>query len=368
MSRNRSNGVFRTNLSMNDGRTIHYYDPADVTRTSVDQRPKEAPAEIGEMRLDPLLNEWVAVVSHRQNRAFLPPKELCPLCPSSVDLLTEIPESAFNVVVFDNKNPSLGTPRGDWALPVLHSVDTPITQGVGKCEVIVFSDQHEGSFGSLTRDRLSLVMSAWCDRTRELSKLPYIVQVFPFENRGEEIGVTIHHPHGQIYAYSYLTPRTEKMLQIATEHHRATGRVLMDAIVERELRDEVRIISKNQHWVAYVPFAARYPLEIHVAPAVGVADLAELSQDQAEAFPEIAHEVLARLDGVFNVPMPYIAAWHQAPVKIGRDVLRLHWQITSIRRAPGKLKYLAGSEAAMGAFVMDMTPEQSADLLKAVKL
>lgn len=362
------NAIIRTDLPMNDGRTIRYYDSTSIARSAIDQRPKEDPAGIGEMRLDPLLNEWIAVAAHRQNRAFLPPKELCPLCPTTGDLQTEIPDSQFNVVVFDNKNPSLNTPQGEWKLPELAGTQTPITQGVGKCEVIVFTDQHDGTFGSLSREQMALVMTSWRDRTKEISAIPNIVQVFPFENRGEEVGVTIHHPHGQIYAYSYLTPRTEKMLRIASEHHRRTGRVLMDDIVARELNDRVRVVSENQHWVAYVPFAARYPFEVHVAPKVGVADLTELSQDQAEAFPEIAHDVLSRLDGLFGVPMPYMAAWHQAPVRIGRDVLRLHWQITPIRRAPGKLKYLAGSESAMGAFIMDMEPEQTAEQLKAVQI
>ena len=144
-------------MSMNDGRTIRYYDPKPVVRTSADPRPKEDSAGIGEMRLDPLLNEWVAVVAHRQNRAFLPPKELCPLCPTKGDLLTEIPESQFNVVVFDNKNPSLNTPKGEWSLPELNGVDTPITQGAGKCEVIVYSDRHEGNFGALTLEHMALV-------------------------------------------------------------------------------------------------------------------------------------------------------------------------------------------------------------------
>jgi UDPglucose--hexose-1-phosphate uridylyltransferase len=282
--------------------------------------------------------------------------------------LTEIPDSTYSVVVFDNKNPSFNRPKGDFTLPELHGPATPNAQGIGKCEVVVFSDEHEGSFGSLTLDRMALVMSAWRDRTREISTLPDIVQVFPFENRGVEVGVTIHHPHGQIYAYSFLTPRTEKMLRVATQYQQETGHVLLDDIVARELKDRVRIISENEHWVAYVPFAARYPFEIHVAPKVRVPDLAALTDAQALAFPQVAKEVLARLDGLFNIQMPYMASWHQAPTKIGRDVLGLHWQITSIRRAPDKLKYLAGSESGMGAFIMDMAPEQSAQQLQAVKL
>jgi len=155
---------------------------------------------------------------------------------------------------------------------------------------------------------------------------------------------------------------------VAQEHFDKSGIPLITSIIDREIKDQVRIITQNDHWIAYVPFAARYPFEIHVAPKVFVADLSELSDAVADAFPEIAKEVLLRLDGVFGIQMAYIAAWHQAPVRVGRDLLGLHWQITSIRRAPGKLKYLAGSESAMGAFIMDVKPEQSAQQLRDVQL
>jgi UDPglucose--hexose-1-phosphate uridylyltransferase len=154
------------------------------------------------------------------------------------------------------------------------------------------------------------------------------------------------------------------MLDVAKAHFETNGRVLFDDVLARELHDEERIVARNQHWVAFVPYAARYPFEIHVAPLSPVADLAELSAEQADAFPEISIEVMRRLDGVFGISMAYIATWHQAPVREGRDLLRLHWQITSVRRAPGKLKYLAGSESAMGAFIMDLKPEQSAGQLR----
>jgi len=180
--------------------------------------------------------------------------------------------------------------------------------------------------------------------------------------------VTLSHPHGQIYAYSYLPPRVEKMLEAARIYKESTGKVLFDEVVAREIRDQERIIAGNEHWIAFVPYASRYPFEIHVAPLAPVADLAGLSEAARDAFPAIALEVMNRLDGVFGIEMAYIAAWHQAPVRVGRDLLRLHWQITSVRRAPGKLKYLAGSESAMGAFIMDMRPEQSAAQLREVQL
>lgn len=308
------------------------------------------------------------MASHRQSRVFLPPKEQCPLCPSAGENLTEVPENDFEVVVFDNKSPSLRPPIGDWALPDLAGPDTDTGSAAGKCEVICFTADHGQSFKDLSTERIRVLLEAWIDRTRELSQEKYIQHITPFENRGEEVGVTLAHPHGQIYAYSYIPPKVARMLEVAKKHKERTGKVLFDEIVAREIRDEERIVAENKHWVAYVPYAARYSFEIHVAPKISVADLSELTPEVADSYPAIAKEVLQRLDGVFDIPMAYIAAWHQAPVREGREVLRLHWQITSVRRAPGKLKYLAGSESSMGAFIMDLRPEQSAAQLREVKL
>jgi len=361
-------GVIRNDRQMADGRTIRYYDTAGQARNVEDARPVEEQPGIGELRLDPLVNEWVVMAAHRQGRIFLPPKELCPLCPTSGELLTEIPESDFEVVVFDNRSPSLRPPAGDWALPDLVGPDTDLGTAAGKCEVICFTAEHGNAFKDLTPQRVRTLLEAWIDRTSELSQENYIEHIAPFENRGEEIGVTLSHPHGQIYAYSYIPPRVEKMLTAAKKYKEQTGKVLFDEILAREIRDNERIVARNDRWIAFVPYAARYPFEIHVAPLNPVADLTGLIDADRDAFPEIALEVTRRLDGVFGIEMAYIAAWHQAPVRVGRDVLRLHWQITSVRRAPGKLKYLAGSESAMGAFIMDMRPEQSAAQLREVVL
>jgi UDPglucose--hexose-1-phosphate uridylyltransferase len=253
-------------------------------------------------------------------------------------------------------------------LPDIVGPDTDLGTAAGKCEVICFTAEHGNAFKDLTPQRVRVLLEAWIDRTAELSKESFIQHIAPFENRGEEIGVTLSHPHGQIYAYSYLPPRVEKMLAAADKYKKETGKILFDEVVARELLDEERIVARNDRWIAYVPYAARYPFEIHVTPLNPVADLTELTDLDRDAFPEIALEVTRRLDGVFGIEMAYIAAWHQAPVRVGRDLLRLHWQITSVRRAPGKLKYLAGSESAMGAFIMDMRPEQSAAQLREVIL
>ena len=158
------------------------------------------------------------------------------------------------------------------------------------------------------------------------------------------------------------------MLAAADAHLKKTGRVLLDDVIAREVKDEKRIIAQNAQWIAYVPFAARYPFEIHLAPKRSIADFTEMDEAQSDLFAPIAKEVLSRLDGVFGIEMAYIASWYQAPVRSGRDSMRLHWQIVSVRRQPGKLKYLSGSESGMGAFIMDLEPEQSAQQLRAVKL
>jgi len=366
-----SAGVIRSDLQMADGRTIRYYDQGHVTRDAIDNRAPESRPPIAELRLDQLTNEWVTIAAHRQGRIFLPPKELCPLCPTKpgqTGLESEVADWSYQVVVFDNRSPSFSDPDDDFALPKWNGLKTKLGKAAGKCEVICFTDRHETSFHQLPEEQIRVVLEAWRDRTRELSQEKHIAHIAPFENRGEEVGVTLSHPHGQIYAYPFLPPRTEKMYRAAKKFTAKTGKILLDEIVKREIKDRIRIVAQNDHWIAFVPYAARFPFEIHVAPKKSVTDLAELSEMQADAYPAIAKEVLQRLDGVFGIQMAYIAAWHQAPVRKGRDLMRLHWQITSVRRAPGKLKYLAGSESAFGAFIMDMKPEQSAQQLRDVRL
>lgn len=368
MKQKLSGSVVRSDLKLSDGRTISYYDSKEIDRSAIDSRGEEAQPGIGHLRLDALVNEWVAIASHRQHRIFLPPKELCPLCPTTAEKKTEIPDSNYEVVVFQNRAPALRSPASNYLLPSITGIDTPDTDAAGACEVVCYTADHNTSFAQLSIQQIRTVLEAWKDRTAELSKFDYIAQIFPFENRGEEVGVTLSHPHGQIYAYSFLPPRIEQMLKAATAHLKQTGRVLLDDVIAREVRDKKRVIAQNDEWIAFVPYAARYPFEIHLAPKRSVADFTQLDEAQSQLFAPIAKEILARLDGVFGIEMAYIASWYQAPVRSGRECMRLHWQIVSVRRQPGKLKYLSGSESGMGVFIMDLEPEQSAQQLRDVKL
>jgi len=212
------------------------------------------------------------------------------------------------------------------------------------------------------------VLEAWIDRTRRLADVPHVEQVFCFENRGEEIGVTLSHPHGQIYAYPFVTPRTRRMLDTARRYRERSWRNLFADLLAAEVAAGERIVARSDCWTAFVPFAARWPMEVHVYPNRRVVDLTELTEQERADFGPLYLDVLRRMEGVHDDTLPYIAAWHQAPVRQGRDLAYLHLQVTSSRRAPGKLKYLAGSESAMGAWVNDVAPERTAAALRDVTL
>jgi UDPglucose--hexose-1-phosphate uridylyltransferase len=361
----------KTSTILADGRELIYFDEDPTSdRSDEDVRDtRDLPHRAGgsELRYDALLDEWVAVAAHRQTRTFLPPSDQCPLCPSRPGRASEIPASAYEVVVFENRFPSFASDapavERDPHAPELFGR----RPGVGRCEVVCFTSDHSTSFSALSPRRARLVVDVWADRTAALSDVPGVEQVFCFENRGEEIGVTLHHPHGQIYAYPFLPPRTKKMLAAARRHAARTGgRSLYQDVLTAERAAGTRVVAANPHWTAFVPAAARWPYEVHIAPHRRAADLPMLTSVERDAFAPLYLEVLGRFDALFDgAPAPVVSAWHQAPVRDGRELGYLHLQLFTIRRAPGKLKYLAGSESAMGVFISDVTPEQAADQLRA---
>jgi UDPglucose--hexose-1-phosphate uridylyltransferase len=351
---------------MADGRDIIYFDDADTTLTSeraVDARELPPRPPTASMRQDVLTGEWVSIAAARQNRAFLPPAELDPLSPQTATNPSEVP-SLYDVVVFENRSPSFGPLLTDENAPRdladLTEIGFERTRtSVGRCEVVCFSPEHEGSFSGLSESRARTVIEAWAQRTAELSAMPGVQQVFPFENRGEDIGVTLHHPHGQIYSYPYVTPRTGKLIQSIER----VGPDLFERILETELASD-RVLLQGEHWSAFVPFAARWPVEVHMLPHRHVPDFAETTVAERDELARLYLRLLKGIDALYPTPTPYIAAWHQAPVHTHRDDIRLMLQITSPRRAETKLKYLAGSEAAMGAWIGDVPPETSAAMIR----
>jgi UDPglucose--hexose-1-phosphate uridylyltransferase len=370
----------KTATVLADGRQLYYFDEP-ATRadrsTVVDQRPLPPANASSTRRLDRILDEWVTIAGHRQARTYMPPDNECPLCPSTDEYKTEVPAKDYDVVVFENRFPSFAqTSILDPEDPDADEADETTdasglftkAPGVGRCEVVCFTSDHDAAFSSLTRARVRTVVDAWVDRTEQLSLIPEIEQVFCFENRGEEIGVTLSHPHGQIYGYPYVTPRTRRMFESARAYKVATGRNLFADLLEAETQAGERVVARSAGWTAFVPFAARWPMEVHLYPNRQVPDLPALTDAERDDLSGIYLEVLRRMEGVYDPDLPYIAAWHQAPVRADRDLAYLHLEVFSIRRAPGKLKYLAGSESAMGAFVNDVLPEDTAQQLRAVSL
>jgi UDPglucose--hexose-1-phosphate uridylyltransferase len=348
--------VKKTVTSLADGRELIYFDTRDGEARGdyPDRRPLDPMHRAAETRFDEVQGEWIAIAAHRQNRTYKPPADQCPLCPSSGDRLTEIPAPDYEVAVFENRFPSLGGPDG------------------GRCEVVCFTSEHDKSFADLTEAQTLLVLEAWTDRTAELLARPDVHQVYMFENRGEEIGVTLAHPHGQIYAFPYLAPKMDRALAQATAYRARTGRNLFDDVVERESAQE-RVIEENEHWIAFTPYAARWPYEAHLYPKRRTPDFTALDDAQRAAFAPIYLSLLRRFDGLFPAPAgraanrtPYISAWHQAPKRApgAETEIALHAEVFTVRRAPGKLKYLAGAESGMGAFASDTTPESAALALR----
>lgn len=340
-----------------DGRELRYYDDRPGERTApADRRPAEPRQPVSELRLDRMLDEWVVVAAHRQARTHLPSTDDCPLCPSTPTQLTEVPAAAYDVVVFENRFPAL-----DGVAPVPPGVRR--APASGRCEVVCFTSDHTGSYGTLPPERLRTLGWAWADRVRELSAMPAVEQVLVFENRGQEIGVTLDHPHGQIYAYPFLSPRARRQLEVARAHHERTGQCLgCDVLAEEEAG--VRLVAATERSVAYVPEAARWPYEVHVVPRRHVSDLAGLDPDDRVDLMALSARVVRAFDGLFRTPCPYIAAWQSGPTRYGAAYSHLYQQVFTVRRADDKLKYLAGSESAAGVFVNDITPEAAAERLR----
>jgi UDPglucose--hexose-1-phosphate uridylyltransferase len=321
---------------------------------------------MNERRLDPTTDEWRMFATGRQDRTFLPPADQCPLCPTRDPAFpTEIPESGYDVVVFDNKFPSLlaappspATAAGD---------PYGVTPSAGATEVVVYSDDHGLAFADLGIDRITRLIDVWADRYAVLGARDEVAYVFVFENRGEAIGVTLHHPHGQIYGYPEIPPRPRRELETAAAHMAATGCCVFCDVGARERADGVRLVAQNRSFLAFVPFAARFPYEVHVMAHRHASSLLDLTDPERRALAELLQTVVRGYDALFGFPLAYVMSMHQAPTDDGewQPISHFHIEFTPFHRTATKLKFLAGSELGAGAFINDTAPEETAAELRA---
>lgn len=384
----------------------------------VDSEGNEVPSEVPQMRQDPLTGDWIPMSRLWAKR----PAEILgedsnnhdsadsadsakDSSPSRIDPFAgrkpqceyqdgEIPDEDYDVVVFENRYPAMAQVAG---VPntTTYVDGNPLWKqapAAGRCEVICFSSNENMLPANLSVLRMRTIVEAWAFRTAEISQIEGIEQIYPFENHGSQIGVTLHHPHGQIYAYPFIAPRLEQELRHTEAYFERTGSNLLKDLMNSEIEAKKRVIMHNHSWVAYVPAAARWPLEVHVAPVRDVLTLDQLDDQERWDLAQIYITLLKRANKFFGlsssnagdssaksfassaafdlssgasdanssdfVDLPYVAAWHQAPVHDSRrSHYRLNLQFFSFMRDANKIKYLAGSEAGMASWISDTTPE-----------
>ena len=321
---------------------------------------------MNQLRWDPTLREWVAYATHRQDRTFLPPAEYCPLDPTKPGgFPTEVPREHYDIVVFENKFPSLSpdAPEPDEKGTAL----TPTAPGRGVCEGVLYSDDHEATLAGMSERRIRNLIEVWADRYAELGAREEVRYVFIFENKGEAIGVTLHHPHGQIYAYPFVPPRPKKELEAASEHRTETGgRCLHCDLLSQEHEDRRRIVAKGEHFSAFIPFYAHFPFEAHVYSRRCAPSIADLEAEERRDLARVLKRLLVGYDALFGFSLPYMMVVHQSPTDGANydGVAHFHIEFYPPNRTADKLKYLAGSETGAGAFIVDVLPEQTAQTLR----
>lgn len=358
--------MHRRELTKPDGRNLVLYSRRAIADDLIAPSPSNDPVQANpHLRWHPLRGEWVAYASYRQGRTFMPPPEYNPLAPTrDAKNPTELPAGDYDVAVFDNRFPSLTPAAHDAPVSVV-----PTLPADGQCEVVVFTQDASAALGSLPLDHIELLFEVWADRTREISRRDKIQYVLPFENRGVEVGVTLHHPHGQIYAYPFVPPVPALMQKNALEYFLQNDNGLLADLIQAEIKLDERIIYRGEHAIAFVPAWARYPYEVWLAPMATIADFSGMDSSTRADMARALKTLLLKFDGLWERPFPYLMAWYQAPTDGSpHPEWHLHAEFYPPYRSRDRLKFLAGTELAAGMFANDALPEEKARELQAVKI
>lgn len=347
-----------------DGRSITLYGNAPVSAGTSAPSPFPEPQNANpHLRWHPLRGEWVTYAAYRQHRTYQPPPEYNPLAPMRDPAHpTEIPAGDYDIAVFDNRFPALALGAHD-----APSLTVPSAPATGHCEVVVFTQNALSSLGALPLARIDLLLQVWGDRTVKLGANPQVQYVLPFENRGAEVGVTLHHPHGQIYAYPLIPPVPARMLENERAYYDEHGSSLLCDLARDEAALGTRVLYQGTHAIAFVPACARYPFEVWVMPLAPTRDFAALDSAQRADLARALKTVLLKYEHLWDRPFPYLMAWYQAPTDgAAHPETQLHAQFFPPYRNRDRLKYLAGTELGAGLFAMDVLPEATARELQQV--
>lgn len=313
---------------------------------------------MAELRYDPLTNDWIMIASHRQNRPQMP-KDWCPFCPGS----GKVPDD-FDVLEYDNDFPAL-------------SQNPPVPDDVaagpyktapchGKCEVILYSKEHTVTLPELPLPHVRKLVDLWCERHNIISADEKIKYVFIFENRGEVVGVTMPHPHGQIYGYPFIPKKLELECASMKKHKKETGKCLICDMMETEISEKKRIIFENEDFVVFIPFFSTYPYGLYIVSKAHKQYITEFTEREKDNLAAAIKNAAGTLDSLFDYTFPYMMCMHQAPVNSG-DVSDFHFHIEFYppMRSRDKQKFNASSETGAWAHCNPTCPEEKAEELRA---
>jgi len=306
---------------------------------------------VSELRWHPLLREWVGVAAKRQNRPQMP-KDWCPFCPGS----GQVPDH-YDTYLYPNDFAALSKdyPPFEDNPGLFHA-----TGARGQCDVVLYHSDHNLHPAQMTAEHWRKVIDLWCARSAQLFADPDFAYVYIFENTGEAIGVTMPHPHGQIYSMPILPPLVERELDAAREYYEAANECLYCRLLAGELEAGTRIVIESPNLVAFVPFHARWPGEMNIYPRWHFGTLADLDDDGRTELARIIRAVRLKYDNLWNFSIPLMMMVRQRPVRGDHPYFHFHIEFCPIQRSPTKIKYLAGVESGTGTFLNDTVAEEKA--------
>jgi UDPglucose--hexose-1-phosphate uridylyltransferase len=313
---------------------------------------------MAELRWHPLIKDWVMIASHRQNRPQMP-KDWCPFCPGS----GKVPDH-YEVYKYDNDFPALSQEP-----PMPDDVSTSFyktAEAYGKCEVILYSPDHNSSFCQFSIEHIVKIINLWTERFIELKKDERIKYIFIFENRGEMVGVTMPHPHGQIYGYPFIPKKLKLELESCKEYHEANGSCLICDMLKDEMTSADRVIFENEDFLVFLPFFTEYPYGMYIASKNHKLNLAQFNEKGKANLARALKETTGTLDALFGFEFPYMMCMHQETVN-GDDIsayYHFHIEFFPPMRASNKQKFNASSETGAWAHANPTKPEEKAEELR----
>lgn len=313
---------------------------------------------MAELRYNPVSRDWVMVASHRQSRPHMP-KDWCPFCAGS----GRVPDEGFDVLRYPNDFPALSQtpPEPDDVAGGLFQT----APAYGRCEVLLYSDRHNATLKDLTDEHVHKLADMWRDVYHDMASDPGVKCAFIFENRGGVVGVTMPHPHGQAYGYSYIPKKQQEELEGAHAHHKKTGCCLFCELLKQEQADGRRILFENESFLVYVPFFSPITYGITVIPKRHIANISQMTDSERHLFGETIRDCSGMYDSLFDMLFPYMMCMYNAPTNGEADAYyHFHVKYFPPMRDASRQQFFASSETGMGAWCNPNNPEQKAEELR----